>query len=259
MGVYAITGATTGIGAATRKMLMDQGHKVINIDIKDGDITADLAVKSERERALKELYTAAPDGLDCFISCAGVGPTEPAERILSLNFFGAKEMTEGAYPLVLKKKGTIVVVSSNSANLPGLNTKLVDMMCDGGDEEAVREEGKKLLGFQKQEAYQGSKFAIARWVRRNSSAWAARGVRMNAIAPGATLTPLLEAGLADPIFSTGMKTFPIPTHYGKEDFIMPEEIAEVILFLAGPVSSAINGVVLYADGGTDGFLRSERF
>ena len=38
MGVYAITGASSGIGAKTKELLLQKGHEVINIDLKDGDI-----------------------------------------------------------------------------------------------------------------------------------------------------------------------------------------------------------------------------
>ena len=43
MGIYAITGASSGIGAKTKELLIQQGHKVINIDLKDGDICVNLA------------------------------------------------------------------------------------------------------------------------------------------------------------------------------------------------------------------------
>ncbi len=260
MGFYAITGGTTGIGAATRKLLQEQGHTVINIDIKGGDITADLAIKAERQRAIAELQQKAAEGLDCFISCAGVGPTEPGDRIMSLNYFAAKELTEAAFPLLAKKGGNALVVSSNSANMAGLNTEFVAIMCDEDDEAKACQAAKGLEGLAKQQAYQGSKFAIAKWVRRISGKWAARGVRINAIAPGATMTPLLEKGLADPNFTTGMRTYPIPTQYGKADnFLKPEQIAQCMLFMISPAADCLNGTVLYADGGTDAVLRTERF
>lgn len=163
MGLYVITGATTGIGAATKKLLEEQGNKVINIDIKDGDITADLSDKQERARAIQEMAAAAPDGLDGFIACAGVGPSEQPDRLVSLNYFAAKEMTEAAYGLLMKKKGVALVVSSNSANMSGLNNEIVDALCDVGDEQKAREMCAKLQGPQKQQAYQGSKFAIGKW------------------------------------------------------------------------------------------------
>ena len=46
MGIYAITGASSGIGAKTKELLIQQGHKVINIDLKDGDICDSVAVFS---------------------------------------------------------------------------------------------------------------------------------------------------------------------------------------------------------------------
>ncbi len=260
MGVYAITGATTGIGAATKKILQDQGHEVINIDIVDGDITADLAIKTERERAMKQLFQMVPSGLDCFIACAGVGPTEPGERITSLNYFAQKEMTEAAFPLLEMKKGTALVVSSNSANFPGLNYQLVDLMCNENSEEKVTEFAKALLGPARYVAYQASKFAIGRWTRRISGSWAARGIRINAIAPGATMTPLMQAGLDSEDFSTAMANVPVPICYSEDrTYLTAEEVAKVMVFLTGPDSSAMAGAVIYADGACDGMMRTERF
>ena len=69
MGIYAITGASSGIGAAIGRQLKAQGHYVINIsrraaaeDAADVNISADLAMKAERGRVLEALYAAAPDG-----------------------------------------------------------------------------------------------------------------------------------------------------------------------------------------------------
>ncbi len=128
MGIYAITGASSGIGAAIGRQLKAQGHYVINIsrraaaeDAADVNISADLAMKAERGRVLEALYAAAPDGLDGFVSCSGVGPTQPADVIVSINYFAAREMTEGAYPLVEKKKGGhLGGVLKTSATLPQL-------------------------------------------------------------------------------------------------------------------------------------------
>ena len=74
MSIYVITGGTTGIGAATREKLQEQGHEVFNIDYKGGDYTADLSTKEGRKGAIEAVYQRYPDGIDCFISNAGVGP-----------------------------------------------------------------------------------------------------------------------------------------------------------------------------------------
>lgn len=52
---YAITGGATGIGAAVKEKLREQGNRVIVIDIKAGDVTADLSKKDERGRAIDRL------------------------------------------------------------------------------------------------------------------------------------------------------------------------------------------------------------
>ena len=53
MSIYVITGGTTGIGAATREKLQEQGHEVFNIDYKGGDYTADLSTKEGRKGAIE--------------------------------------------------------------------------------------------------------------------------------------------------------------------------------------------------------------
>ena len=51
MGIYVITGGTTGIGAVVRQQLQEAGHEVFNLDYKGGDYEADLSTKSGREGA----------------------------------------------------------------------------------------------------------------------------------------------------------------------------------------------------------------
>ena len=72
---YVITGGTTGIGAAVRKTLLDQGHEVFNIDYKGGDYLADLSTKEGRQGAIEAVFEKYPDGIDVLICNAGVGPT----------------------------------------------------------------------------------------------------------------------------------------------------------------------------------------
>ena len=56
MGIYVITGGTTGIGAEARKKLQDEGHEVFNIDYNGGDYTADLSTDEGRKGAVKAVF-----------------------------------------------------------------------------------------------------------------------------------------------------------------------------------------------------------
>ncbi len=72
MGVYAVTGGTKGIGFDAVKALSGWGHDVINIDIDNGDICADLGTQRGRRTVIDELHDRCVDGLDGFISNAGI-------------------------------------------------------------------------------------------------------------------------------------------------------------------------------------------
>lgn len=250
----AITGSASGIGAATREWLAREGHRVIGIDVRDAEVRADLGEESGRRAAISATRELCGGRLDGLVACAGVGPQfEPKARIASINYFGARRILEGTRDLLAAARGSAVAVSSNSATLPGMETPLVEM-CLGGDEEAARRLAADLPG---QLIYAGSKLALARWVRRNAPRpeWAGEGIRLNAVAPGAVSTPLLQAGLEDPVFGPAIRNFPIPTGgFGK-----PEQIAAAIAFLLGPVAAFCCGSVLFVDGGTDALLRPDTF
>lgn len=62
MGIYAITGASSGIGAKTKELLEADGNRVINIDLKGGDICVNLASEAGRQKAIDELHRLCPDG-----------------------------------------------------------------------------------------------------------------------------------------------------------------------------------------------------
>ena len=98
---------------------------------------------------------------------------------------------------------------------------------------------------------------MARWVRRVSPSWATDGLRINAVAPGNTTTPMTK-GMTEAQMDAAL-LIPIPTRYGRKEFLDAEEIANGIVFLASKKASGINGTILFIDGGIDALLRSERF
>lgn len=80
MGVYVITGGTTGIGAAARQLLQREGHEVFNIDYKGGDFEADLSTDEGVQAAIRAVEERYPEGIDGLISNAGVGPRPHPKR-----------------------------------------------------------------------------------------------------------------------------------------------------------------------------------
>ena len=86
MAICVMTGGSTGIGAATRKKLLDAGHEVFNIDYKGGDFDADLSTSEGCKNAIAEVFRRYPDGIDVMICNAGVGPTAPIPTILITSF-----------------------------------------------------------------------------------------------------------------------------------------------------------------------------
>lgn len=255
MGAYIITGAATGIGAAIRKRLTAEGHQLTTVDIKDADITADLSTAEGVAAACDAMRESAPDGLDGFIPCAGVGPHLPVLTVARLNYFGAVATTQAALPLLEKKQGAAVLISSNSA--PMMNArddKLAEAFLSGDEKEVTRmmedyEDGTAV--------YATGKYALACWMRRNCAEWARRGVRMNAVAPGMTQTPLVEENRKDERFSDIMDDFEKAIPVGRVG--QPEDIAAAVCFLLSSEASFCCGSVFFIDGGTDTLLRPDAF
>ena len=257
MAIYVITGGTTGIGAHVREQLLEAGHEVFNIDYKNGDYCADLSTKEGREGAIAAVIVKYPDGIDCLICNAGVGPTAPPRVIFSLNFFAPVQLAEALRPLLKKKKGNCVITSSNSITNMTVRLDWVNMLINVMDEERVMDYAQEIDSKLSASCYSSSKHALARWMRRVSASWAVDGLRINSVAPGNTATPMTQH--MTEAQKDAALLIPIPTRYGRKEFLSVDEIANGIVFLVSPLASGINGVVLFIDGGIDALLRSERF
>jgi NAD(P)-dependent dehydrogenase (short-subunit alcohol dehydrogenase family) len=254
MAIYAMTGGATGIGAALKDKLRARGDTVIVVDIQAADIVADLSTVEGRQSAVAGIAELAPDGLDGFVACAGLPPVaKPYALIDKVNYFGAVATIEGVRQLVAKKRGAIIAVSSNSAPLPGLHQGHIESLL-GGDEAEACALVDTLDGHN---AYAGSKNALAKWVRRNAPAYMGDGVRLNAVAPGMTRTPLTDKVFEDKILGAAMQEFSKTIPYG--DMATPDMIADAMMFLLDDAARFVSGVVLFVDGGQDALLRPDGF
>jgi NAD(P)-dependent dehydrogenase (short-subunit alcohol dehydrogenase family) len=253
----AITGAASGIGAALRKRLEGDGHRVIGVDVQASDIVADLSTAAGRADAIAQIQDQSGGVLDGFVPCAGLSglPNRPGSLLASLNYFGTVELLEGLREnLAQAEAPAAIAISSNSTTTvpPGMISMEVVEACLAGDEaraRALTDETGSLA------AYPTTKTAIAHWVRRNAPTpeWIGQGINLNAIAPGKTETAMVAEGRADPIIGPHMDAFPLPI--GRDG--QPEEIASLLAFLLGPEARFIVGSVIFVDGGTDALTRAD--
>ena len=259
MGIYAVTGAASGIGKAVAEQLIEQGHEVLRVDLQGTEFSADLSDPTQRQSVLDSIIAKAADGLDGFIPCAGVGPECPKRELVPLvNYFAVVDMVNALLPSLKKKRGSVVLVSSNSSQMISYDENYIKAMLDGDQARAIELIQAPELG---QAAYGGSKQALARWMRHNSQAFACEGVRINAIAPGFTQTGMTQATLDNPNFREAVEQFrdSVPVLQGGGEGGLPIHQAKPVLFLLSPEACYIAGVVLFIDGGHDAVFRPDRY
>lgn len=261
MGTYAVTGSASGMGREASERLRALGHDVIGVDLRDAEVVADLSTAAGRARASAAVLEAAEHRLDGAVLAAGVGPTPGPDRprlIFETNYRGVVELVS-AWQSALAAVGSakVVVVSSNSATtVPMVPRRAVRALLSDDVDAALR----AVRLFRRAApamAYAASKIAVGRWVRRQAVTpqWAGRGIRLNALAPGAIMTPLLEKQLATPREAKAIRGFPVPIG----GFGDPAQLAEWIVFMLSDVADFLCGSVIFVDGGSDAYFRSDHW
>lgn len=260
IGTYAVTGAASGMGYQAAQKLRGLGHTVIGVDLKEGaDVSADLSTPGGRVRAAQEVLTLSGGMLDGAVLAAGLGPGPGADRprlIAEVNFLGVVELLEAWRPaLAAAGRAKVVVVSSNSTTtVPAVPGRAIRALLARDTDKAVRTT--RILGRSGTPImYAASKIAVSRWVRRNavSTTWAGAGIRLNALAPGAIMTPLLQSQLSEPLEGKAVRAFPVPIG----GFGDAGHLADWICFMLSDSADFLCGSIVFVDGGSDAYFRTD--
>jgi NAD(P)-dependent dehydrogenase (short-subunit alcohol dehydrogenase family) len=239
--VAIVTGATSGIGEATARLLVEEGAKVVLVARgrtkgealsaelgRDSSIfvQGDVVEPSTASRAVEAAQRLG--GVDILVNNAGIDftrdllDTEPADvrRILEVNFMGAFLMLTEVARAMRGRGGSIVNVSSRTASV-GVRTMTV---------------------------YGASKGALNSLSRGAAVELAPLGIRVNVVAPGLTRTAMVSSWLGaqeEPeSFERGVLSAIPQGRLGR-----PEEVAAAIVYLASDESAHVTGALLAIDGG----------
>ncbi len=256
MKTYVVSGAASGIGAATTERLRADGHRVVTVDLSDADVVADLATEAGRRDAVAGVLAAVGDGpIHGVVPAAGIGGftgVDPA-LVVSVNYFGAVALVEGLHERLAAAgaaggAGVVMLASNSITGQPGWDSG-VAALCLQGDETAARAAASLTEAVM---VYPATKAGCAWWARREGvkPEWAGAGIRLNSVAPGKIATAMVEQLKADPVFGPLSESYPSALDRDGR----PEEIAAAIAFLLSDDASLIVGSVLYLDGGTDAIL-----
>jgi NAD(P)-dependent dehydrogenase (short-subunit alcohol dehydrogenase family) len=237
-----VIGGATGMGAAGARTAADLGAEVIVLDVADigypvaQTVKVDLRDQADVDRALAEI-----DGpIHAVFSCAGVA--DGTSGIMLINFIAQRYIVEQLRGDGRLGRGSAVVMISSVAGLGwerNLATNLDFLSQPDWDSAA------KWIGdHEGTDSYAFSKQAINTYVAHEAFPMLQRGVRLNAILPGPTDTPLARANAdlwltfgADYREAAGVET------------LVPEQMGNVLAFLCSDAASGVNGVTVLVDQG----------
>ncbi len=237
-----VTGASSGIGLATARALLDQGARRVYLVGRNADRLASAAhALGERAVALPGdvasladleqiagAVAARGDKLDIVFANAGVAVN---------NAFGATDAAAYAHMFDINVRGVFFTVQT-----------LLPLLRDGASL-ILNASVAGFKGLPNLSVYNASKAAVRSFARSWSVDLKPRAIRVNAISPGITHTPILKHGLGlDQQGIDGLEAF-VGAGAPAGRMAQPEEIAAAVLFLASNAASYVNGAELCADGG----------
>lgn len=249
-----VTGAASGIGAATAGLLRRRGDEVIGVDLRETEVVADLSTPEGRQAAAAAALRETGGVVDAVAACAGTAA--PTEASLQVNYFGVVEFLDALRPGLARAAEPRAAVISSIAATQRHDAGVVAACADRDEERALTLARKVVADGQGQWLYASSKLALARWVRRTCgrTEWAGAGIALNAVAPGIVLTPMIEPLLATAEGRELMdRAVPMPLN----GHAPAEAIAHALVWLLALENTHMTGQVVFVDGGADATLRGE--
>ena len=242
-----ITGAATGMGNETTRMLLDAGATVHALDIAAVDldvastVSVDLGDRSSIDAAVAQL----PDRVDVLMNCAGIpGGTRftPAE-VMRVNFIGLRHLTETLLPRIPAGGNVVNIASIAGSGWMSHVAELGELLAAADFDAGVAWlDGKdELIG----DGYFFSKEALQFYTMATAVRTIKNGVRMNSICPGVTDTKIMP----DFRQSMGDAAINMTADAGIGRLAEPSEMAPAMVFLGASEATYVNGVNLIVDGG----------
>ncbi|MEB3061885.1 coniferyl-alcohol dehydrogenase [[Mycobacterium] zoologicum] len=241
-----VTGCASGIGAALVSQLRELGAHVTGLDRAEPGCDADefLPLDLADSDSIDAAVAAIPAPVDALFNVAGVssGIGDP-ERVVAINFLGTRRLTEALLP-AMPAGSAITGVSSLAAAAYLDNAQVTDGLLRTEDMASGLQWCRAHPEALSDGGYRLSKEAIILYGMINAGRLAARGIRINATAPGVTETPIL-----DQLRSSYGQSFldDIPKPLGR--VASPAEQAAPLVFLGSAAAGYITGQVLWVDGG----------
>ena len=253
--ICVVTGAASGVGAATARRLREGGDRVIACDLHSADVIANLTTAEGRAALIEGVTRLSSGRIDAIIANAGGGAPE---TLLSLNFFGAVATLEGLRPLLETSAAPRAVAVSSIAALRPPYTPIVEA-CLSMDEPGAIAAARRCPTRRGRHwnCTRAAKYALQRWCRTaaRQPQWAGAGIALNVIALGVFDTPAAATILSDPASRAAMGAM-VPMRGAFPG--RPEEAAAILAWAVSPENSQMTGQILYADGGFECRARGDR-
>ena len=218
-----ITGVSSGIGAEICRAARLQGAHVIGVDRNDPALSMDAFHQADLgdPAAIDALVASLPDGIDALCNVAGVPGTAPQDVVERVNYLGLRHLTHTVLPK-MTAGGSIVNISS-----------------------ILGAEWLKANPVPQETCYQYFKEALIVWsATKAQSVFNEYDVRMNTVAPGPVMTPIL----GDFIQMLGEDRVEADAHRMKRP-ALADEVGDVVAFMCSDASRWIVGANIPVDGG----------